>query len=80
MITGLQLSWLYVLADFVWSTPCIIAKYSTILTKKMHTISILFTVIFLKTLNCYGFRTILVDHNGGYCELNDSCVQFCLKL
>jgi hypothetical protein len=48
--------------------------------QKMHTISILFTVIFLKTLNCYVFRTLLVDHNGGHCELNDSCVHFLSKI
>jgi hypothetical protein len=45
----------------------------------MNKIAILFTVIFLKTLNSYVFRTLMIDHNGGYCELNDSCVHFLLK-
>jgi len=48
--------------------------------QKLNTLVILFTVIFSKTLNFQVFRTLLVDHNGGYCELNDSCVYFILKI
>jgi len=46
----------------------------------MKTIAILFTVIFSKPLNSKVFRTLLVDHNGGYWELNDRCLHFWLKI